>query len=513
MRRIFIIGTILLLSLYGQAQSPSYVLTQNFTTTGTSVSDNLIGNGAAFHKLTWNVSGTVSGCTVALDSSADGVSWSAGGVITGQTCTTNGTITSSSTIVNYVRINMTAFTGTGSVSVIDQGYVNNPAGGGGGMVYPSGSGLAVVTGGSAWGTTAAQPTGAIVGAGQSNTFSTGTQDFSAVTSFRPKSGLFASIPATCTAGKDVYLATDATAGQNWYFCTATNTWTQQLNSGFSNPMTTLGDSFVGGASGVGTRLAGPTSPNGVPLNLTSTPSGGAATAQAWLPGGVPINAQTGTTYTVLITDRGSLVTYNNAGAVAVTLPQAGTSGFSNNFVTLNCNKGPGTATITPTTSTFTILTGAAFTSGNTTLALTAGQCAWIYSDNANYVAVWFKGATGYGSCTEAWGGSGSSFALTSGDDAVVNNTCYNDSGATRTITAVKCRSDNASNTTTVNPTFGSAGTGTTILSGALTCGNSYAYSSSGTVSNAAWTTGTGIRPVMAGTLTGTSISMIVEYTY
>lgn len=118
-----------------------------------------------------------------------------------------------------------------------------------------------------------------------------------------------------------------------------------------------------------------------------------------------------------------------------------------------------------------------------------------------------------GSCTEAWGGSGSAFALTAGDDAVVNNVCYNDSGVTRTITAVKCRNDNAANTTTVNPTFGSAGTGTTILSGALTCGNSYAYSSTGTVSNSAWTTGTGIRPVQAGTLTGTSIAMIVEYTY
>jgi hypothetical protein len=118
-----------------------------------------------------------------------------------------------------------------------------------------------------------------------------------------------------------------------------------------------------------------------------------------------------------------------------------------------------------------------------------------------------------GSCTEVWVGSGTSSALTSGDDTVSNNTCYNDSGVTRTITAVKCRSDIASNTTTINPTFGSAGTGTTILSGAVTCGSSYAYSSSGTVSNAAWTTGTGIDPAMGGTLTGTSIAMIVEYTF
>ncbi len=118
-----------------------------------------------------------------------------------------------------------------------------------------------------------------------------------------------------------------------------------------------------------------------------------------------------------------------------------------------------------------------------------------------------------GSCTEVWGGSGTSFAMQSGDDAIANNACYNDSGVTRTITAVKCRGDNASNTTTVNPTFGSAGTGTTILSGALTCGNSYAYSSSGTVSNASWTTGTGIDPGMATVGNATSIAMIVEYTY
>lgn len=133
--------------------------------------------------------------------------------------------------------------------------------------------------------------------------------------------------------------------------------------------------------------------------------------------------------------------------------------------------------------------------------------------NAGITATQLAAQYSKGQCTEVWGGTGTSNALQSGDDAISDNTCYNDSGVTRTITAVKCRSDNASNTTTVNPTFGSAGTGTTILSGALTCGNSLAYSSSGTVTNASWTTGTGINPVMGGTLTGTSISMIVEYTY
>lgn len=118
-----------------------------------------------------------------------------------------------------------------------------------------------------------------------------------------------------------------------------------------------------------------------------------------------------------------------------------------------------------------------------------------------------------GSCTEVWGGTGTSNAMASGDDAISNNTCYNDSGVTRTITAVKCRSDNAANTTVLTPTFGSAGTGTAILTGTLTCGNSYAYSSTGTLSNTAWTTGTGIDPGMSTVGNATSIAMIVEYTY
>jgi hypothetical protein len=146
-------------------------------------------------------------------------------------------------------------------------------------------------------------------------------------------------------------------------------------------------------------------------------------------------------------------------------------------------------------------------------AVTVGPIVGADMTNATVTATQLAAQYSEGQCTEVWGGSGTSFALTSGDDAISNNSCYNDSGVTRTITALKCRSDNGSNTTTVNPTFGSAGTGTTILSGALTCGNSYAYSSSGTISNASWTTGSGITPAMAGTLTGTSIAMIVEYTF
>lgn len=70
--------------------------------------------------------------------------------------------------------------------------------------------------------------------GQSRTDKTnrtivGSVDASGATSTKPmKAGT--SLPGTCAVG-ETYFKTDATAGQNIYFCTATNTWTQQLNSG------------------------------------------------------------------------------------------------------------------------------------------------------------------------------------------------------------------------------------------------------------------------------------------
>ena len=45
-------------------------------------------------------------------------------------------------------------------------------------------------------------------------------------------GVLSGIPATCTVGQESFI-TDATAGQQIYECSATNTWTQQLNSGSS----------------------------------------------------------------------------------------------------------------------------------------------------------------------------------------------------------------------------------------------------------------------------------------
>ena len=87
-----------------------------------------------------------------------------------------------------------------------------------------------------------------------------------------------------------------------------------------------------------------------------------------------VNAQTGTTYTVLTGDRGRLVTHSNGAAIAVTLPQA-TGDFAAGWYYLTENRGVGTATITPTTSTI---------DGAASLALTTNQGTIIVSDGTNY---------------------------------------------------------------------------------------------------------------------------------
>ena len=102
-------------------------------------------------------------------------------------------------------------------------------------------------------------------------------------------------------------------------------------------------------------------------------------------GGMPINAQTGTTYTVVVGDRGKLVTLSNASAVAVTLPQATGAGFKSGFYVFFKNKGAGTVTITPTTSAI---------DGGTALILRTNQWGAIWSDNTDYQCVTTGSITG-----------------------------------------------------------------------------------------------------------------------
>ena len=64
-----------------------------------------------------------------------------------------------------------------------------------------------------------------------------------------------------------------------------------------------------------------------------------------------INAQTGTTYTIVATDFGKVLTFANGAAIAVTLPIATTAGFNDGACFTLVTIGAGTVTVTPTTST------------------------------------------------------------------------------------------------------------------------------------------------------------------
>jgi hypothetical protein len=119
---------------FGTLQAQTGFHSYTFTTTGRDPSPSgiisIAGTGIGYSKLTWTTSGTVSGA-VQLDSSSDGVTWTAGGAISTQTFTSAGQTSYTSGVFNYLAINMTTLTGGGSVTVTWNGSTFNPGGGSG----------------------------------------------------------------------------------------------------------------------------------------------------------------------------------------------------------------------------------------------------------------------------------------------------------------------------------------------------------------------------------------------
>lgn len=81
-----------------------------------------------YHQISWVKTGTVSSCTVAVDSSPDGITWTAGGIIAGQTCTSNGTSTVAAGNAVYIRVTFTALSGGGTVQYFYKGWSYSPTG-------------------------------------------------------------------------------------------------------------------------------------------------------------------------------------------------------------------------------------------------------------------------------------------------------------------------------------------------------------------------------------------------
>lgn len=217
-------------------------------------------------------------------------------------------------------------------------------------------------------------------------------------------------------------------------------------SALSNPMTTLGDLiYSSDGSGTAARLAAPTGPNGVAYNLCSIPSAGAGTAPQWCLGGVTGRTITGTSDTVLATDRTAWNLFtNNGSTVADTLPQAGTTGFTSNFSYRVIVSGTSPVVITPTTSTI---------NGGATLTINQGEnCLISTLDNTNYVSACSPG--------QLLAGTNITFARTAAGLTINGDANAISSGSTLTANAIIL----GNGTKSVVP-MASLGTTTTVLHG------------------------------------------------
>lgn len=145
-------------------------------------------------------------------------------------------------------------------------------------------------------------------------------------------------------------------------------------------------SLSGAITSPGGSLATSFAPISANTLLANTTGGSSAPTAASLVGNLAfiggalgttqaINAQTGTTYAILATDLGKLLTFSNGSAVAVSLPQAGTTGFASGFSFDVENLGVGVVTITPATSTI---------NASTTLTIAQNLGCTVTSDGTNY---------------------------------------------------------------------------------------------------------------------------------
>lgn len=132
------------------------------------------------------------------------------------------------------------------------------------------------------------------------------------------------------------------------------------------------------ASGSGT-VTSITPGNGLTSTLTAGAPGSAVTTTGTLSVAETTNAQSGTTYAIVDTDRGKLITAVNAAAQAYSIAQAGNaSAFQTGWYTDIINKSTnvlGIVTVTPATSTI---------NGAATLKIQPGQSVRIISDGVNY---------------------------------------------------------------------------------------------------------------------------------
>jgi hypothetical protein len=243
------------------------------------------------------------------------------------------------------------------------------------------------------------------------------------------------------------LGNDGVSGSVAFSGVTAGTNANALTIGTGGTLTTSGGGAISANQLNNTSLAGLTT--GLLINTTGTgvPSIATVSGNLALSGGVlsttqPINAQTGTTYAILSADGGKLITFSSASAVAVSLPQATTSGFTAGYSFDVETLGAGSATITPTTSTI---------NGASTLVIATNQGCTVTSDGTNYQV---------SACTAVGGGGGGSGTITSST-----------SGQVPVYTAATTVAGNANFTATSGAlTLGVSGTAGSVKMGNATSG-------------------------------------------
>lgn len=155
MRKLLLVPLLLLgSSLFGQNQPTPISVTYVTKSTGAQGLANPgldTHSGYTKHTIAWQPisAASVTGCSVEIDSSPDGVTWTA--LVGPEDCTSPGTDDVTASPVSHVRIWFTAITG-GQVSAtytgVDEGTSTSAGGGGSGCVPSGGSGQVLVNDGS-----------------------------------------------------------------------------------------------------------------------------------------------------------------------------------------------------------------------------------------------------------------------------------------------------------------------------------------------------------------------------
>lgn len=151
----------------------------------------------------------------------------------------------------------------------------------------------------------------------------------------------------------------------------------------------LGDTIYASGANAFATLTGPVAPNGIPQTLTDIPAAGAAVAETWSIPGVPIDAQTGTSYSIPVTDDVHFVTGNNASPTAWT-------GFTlaNNYVFSMMNLGAGLITYTPASGTV---------NGNATQIIPKNWFGFHYTNNTDTFMPVLPSIGAFPDCTDSSG--------------------------------------------------------------------------------------------------------------